>query len=66
MSELDLETIALMEKRGGSFVKALANAARYADPPNLETIKLAFPVYWQKYATDAAWELQKLRGEATA
>lgn len=49
MRDEDLKTIEAMEKYGGSFVVALAQAARRADKNNLERIKLAFPEYWQQY-----------------
>lgn len=52
-SDLDLETIAQMEQLGGSFVKALANAARHADPRNLEKIKATFSDYWTQYQQHA-------------
>ena len=45
----DLEVIEEMELRGGSFVRALAAAARYADPINLAKIKAAWPEYWEAY-----------------
>lgn len=38
-----------MKKYGGSFVKALGEAAFHADPKNLERIKRAFPDYWGDY-----------------
>lgn len=38
-----------MEKRGGSFVKVLANLARHADSNNLARIKTAWPEYWHEY-----------------
>lgn len=62
MSEEDLETIAQMEDRGGSFVKALANAARFADPDNLEIIKVAFAGYWQTYRDRALVALSQRLG----
>ena len=49
MTDLDLKTIEAMEKYGGSFVVALAQAARRADRNNLERIKAAFPEYWTQY-----------------
>jgi len=49
MNDLDMKTIEAMEKYGGSFVVALAQAARRADRNNLERIKLAFPEYWKQY-----------------
>ncbi len=45
----DLEILRCMEQRGGSFVRALANAAMYADDRNLERLKLAFDDYWMTY-----------------
>ena len=45
----DLEILRCMEQRGGSFVRALANAAMYADDRNLERLKLAFDDYWSTY-----------------
>jgi hypothetical protein len=38
-----------MRKRGGSFVKALAETYVLADPDNRERIKDAFPEYWMRY-----------------
>lgn len=45
----DYWTIEAMAKFGGSFVKALAEAARHADPANLRKIKGAFELYWAQY-----------------
>lgn len=49
MSDSDLTVIETMEKYGGSFVVALAQAARRADANNLAKLKAAFPEYWQQY-----------------
>lgn len=49
MTAQDNATIAMMEKFGGGFVRALAAALRLADPANLERIKTAFPEYWARY-----------------
>lgn len=49
MNDIDLKTIEAMERYGGSFVVALAQAARRADKNNLQRIKDAFPEYWQQY-----------------
>ena len=50
MSEItDIEILRCMEQRGGSFVRALANAAMYADDHNLERLKRAFDCYWSTY-----------------
>lgn len=54
MSEQDIAVIEAMEKYGGSFVKALAEAARRADAINLAKIKNAFPDYWWQYTEMAA------------
>lgn len=50
MTDQDNDVVWAMETYGGSFVKALAAAARCADAINLEKLKLAFPEYWQRYA----------------
>lgn len=50
MDESDLKVIEFMEKYGGSFVRALATAARFADSDNLAKIKATWPEYWQRYA----------------
>jgi hypothetical protein len=50
MSDNDLDVIEAMEKYGGSFVAALAQAARRADADNLAKIKSTWPEYWQQYA----------------
>ncbi len=44
-----VNTINAMESEGGSFVRALAHAARMADDSNYEKLKAAFPDYWEKY-----------------
>lgn len=49
MAEQDLLVIEAMEKYGGSFVVALAQAARRADADNLARIKATWPEYWQQY-----------------
>ncbi len=46
----DRQVIAAMRRFGGSFVKALAEAATAADPINLAKIKAAWPDYWARYA----------------
>ena len=45
----DYWTIEAMAKYGGSFVKALAKAARHADPQNLVKIKTTWIEYWMEY-----------------
>jgi hypothetical protein len=49
MTDKDLAITDAMEQYGGSFVKALAVAARRADPDNLAKIKATWPEYWQRY-----------------
>lgn len=49
MTEQDIKTVEMMEKFGGSFVKALAECARRADNINLAKIKLTWADYWHKY-----------------
>jgi len=46
----DDEVIESMERYGGHFIQALANAARKADLDNLRKIKEAFLQEWQKYS----------------
>ena len=50
MTNEDLKVIEAMSCYGGSFVQALAEAARRADMTNLEIIKNAWPAYWAYYA----------------
>ena len=49
MNEEDLKIVDAMETYGGSFVKALANAARHADHFNLGKIRQTFREYWDTY-----------------
>ena len=49
MNDQDLKVIEAMEKFGGSFVVALAGAARRADQNNLAKIKQTWPEYWKQY-----------------
>lgn len=48
-TELEYKTVDMMEKYGGSFVKALAQAARHADRYNFLLIKTTFQNYWAEY-----------------
>ena len=60
----DYWTIEAMTKYGGSFVKALAEVARRADPQNLARIKTAWPEYWTEYEkTGRELEAKHERGE---
>ena len=38
-----------MSKYGGSFAKAIANAAKLADDNNYNKLKQAFPELWERY-----------------
>jgi len=49
MDEKELQIIEKMEQYGGSFVKALAAAARRADPYNLGKLRQTFKEYWDTY-----------------
>lgn len=49
MTYEDFNVLDAMEKYGGSFVVALANAARRADSINLAKIKATFSEYWDQY-----------------
>ena len=51
-----LATIMVMQSRGGSFVKALANAWWSADKTNAAKIEAAFPEYIEKYTAIAEQE----------
>lgn len=62
MNDRDCWTCDAMEKYGGSFVKALANAARAADATNLLKIKTAFPEEWGKYE-EMGQKLEQESGE---
>ena len=59
MNETDFWTVEAMEKYGGSFVKALAECARRADPINLDIIKKSWPYYWEKYEKMGANNIKK-------
>ncbi len=52
----DFAIVEMMDKYGGSFARALAEAARRADTENLDRLKSAFPEMWAEYA-----ELARLR-----
>lgn len=46
---LDTAILDQMESRGGSFIRALSVAARYADQENLSRIKTAWADEWDYY-----------------
>jgi hypothetical protein len=61
MTSIEISVIEAMRKRGGSFVKSLAETYTFADTENRERIKDAFPEYWMRYlkiALDAPDENQ--------
>ena len=49
LNENEFETVSNMEKRGGSFVKALAVCFHHADKFNKLILIHAFPAYWAEY-----------------
>jgi len=49
MTIQDLRIIEAMSKYGGSFAKAIANAAKFADDNNYNTLKRSFPELWERY-----------------
>lgn len=50
LNEEEFEVVSNMEKHGGSFVKALANAFHHADNINKHILIKSFPTYWAMYA----------------
>jgi hypothetical protein len=52
----DARVLEAMDRYGGSFVRALAQAAWLADPINLAKLKATFPEYWAEYTRFAAVE----------
>jgi hypothetical protein len=46
----DYEIVNAMARYGGSFARAVAEAASRADPANLAKLKAAFPDLWDTYA----------------
>lgn len=53
------QLICCMEARGGSFVSALAQALRYADPTNRKRLLDAFPDIVQKYGPNGVFTIAK-------
>ncbi len=49
MNEEDRAPVEMMIRFGGSFVRALGEACKYADSENIKRIKEAFPEYWERY-----------------
>ena len=45
----DFRIIDAMSQYGGSFAKAIANAAKVADSENYNKLKQAFPELWERY-----------------
>jgi hypothetical protein len=52
LNEHEFKVVSNMEKTGGSFVKALANAFHHADHVNKQILINSFPDYWAKYQPD--------------
>ena len=49
MTIQDFRIIDAMSQYGGSFAKAIANAAKVADSDNYNKLKQAFPELWERY-----------------
>lgn len=49
MNSIDCATVEMMELYGGSFMRALANACKYADESNLERIKTVWRSDWDRF-----------------
>jgi len=49
MKNQDYEILEAMSTYGGSFVKSLAQTARFADSENYAKLKAAFPDIWDSY-----------------
>ncbi len=56
MTDSEMAVIEAMETYGGSFVKALAECFRRADPINFGKLKNTFSEYWSRYETMAEKE----------
>jgi pyruvate/2-oxoacid:ferredoxin oxidoreductase beta subunit len=48
-TEVQMKVVDAMQDYGGSFVKALAECYRRADPINFAKLQNAFPEYWEQY-----------------
>jgi hypothetical protein len=53
MTMTDDEILDVMEAEGGSFARAIAAAARRADPENRARLQAAFPDLWETYRAAA-------------
>ena len=49
LNEEEFEVVENMSKRGGSFVKSLAECFHHADNVNKQRLKIAFSDYWDEY-----------------
>lgn len=52
--EVDRQVIRAMQRYGGGFIHALAEAFLHADANNRHRLKSAFPEYWSKYSEMAS------------
>ena len=52
MNDQEYGVVERMGKYGGSFVKALAECFRMADPINFKKLKSTFIEYWKHYEED--------------
>ncbi len=76
LNEEEFTTVENMDKHGGSFVKALANAFHHADMNNKHKLKETFSDYWAMYKpskwdenlaeqADKDYKESKFTGDAT-
>jgi pyruvate/2-oxoacid:ferredoxin oxidoreductase beta subunit len=56
LNEEEFVVVQEMSKRGGSFVKALAECFHHADHNNKLILKKAFPQIWSDYLSLTKWD----------
>lgn len=66
INDRDWWTLEAMRRRGGSFVRALAEAAHRADDVNLNKMKEAWPEYFAEYEAHGAALEKDHAGDAAA
>jgi len=62
MELTDVEVLEAMDHYGGAFMRALAEAARRADPWNLAKVKATWAEEWAEYAVLAQLHKEGSRG----
>lgn len=61
----ELPSLEAMEQFGGSFVKAIAHAARVADQTNYERLRSAFEHLWKRYREEHVRRVDNVYDEST-